>query len=133
MLARRTRARRSEVLEKSTTHREDLGFTPTDAELAEFVGQGGSSFEKTAPKRVENYVDPRQVTDSEARKFFKDLGYNPTDKQVAQFVAQVEETTQQDVISKYVDPRQVTQADVSRTERGQELPNKAARRCTCGI
>ena len=91
---------------------EDLGFTPTDAEIAKFVGQGGSSFEKTAPKRVEDYVDPRQVTDSEARKFFEDLGYNPTDKQVARFVAQVEETTQQDVISKYVDPRQVTQAEV---------------------
>jgi len=91
---------------------EDLGYTPTAEEVANYVGQGDSNFEKTAPKRVETYVDPRQVTDEEARQFFADLGYDPTDAQVAEFVAQVEETTQQGVISKYVDPRQVTQAEV---------------------
>ena len=85
-----------------------LGYTPTDAEIQQFVGQGGENFEQTAPDRVETYVDPRQVTADEARQFFTDLGYTPTDEQVAEFVAQVEETTQQDVISKYVDPRQVT-------------------------
>ena len=90
----------------------DLGYTPTAQETAQFVGQGGSDFESTAPNRVETYVDPRQVTDEEARQFFADLGYDPTDAQVAEFVAQVEETTQQGVISKYVDPRQVTQAEV---------------------
>ena len=40
---------------------------------------------------LETYVDPRQVTDAEARQYFADLGYTPTDEQVAQFVAQVAE------------------------------------------
>jgi hypothetical protein len=52
------------------------------------------------------------VTEEEARQYFTDLGYTPTDEQVAQFVAQVEEKTQQGVISKYVDPRQVTRAEL---------------------
>ena len=90
-----------------------LGYNPTDAEVADFVGQGEADFATAAETGVATYVDPRQVTDEEARQFFADLGYNdPTDEQVAQFVAQVEETTQKDVISKYVDPRQVTQAEI---------------------
>ena len=91
----------------------DQGYEPTDAEVADRIGQGGDTFETDTKTGVGTYVDPRQVTDEEARQFFADLGYNdPTDEQVAQFVAQVEETTQQDVISKYVDPRQVTRAEV---------------------
>jgi hypothetical protein len=91
----------------------DQGYEPTDAEVADRVGQGGDTFETDTKAGVEPYVDPRQVTDAEARQFFADLGYNdPTDEQVAQFVAQVEEKTQQEVISKYVDPRQVTRAEL---------------------
>ena len=95
---------------------EEQGYEPTDAEVADRVGQVEARetvLKKQVATDVEGYVDPRQVTDEEARQFFADLGYNdPTDEQVAQFVAQVEETTQKDVISKYVDPRQVTQAEI---------------------
>ena len=91
----------------------DQGYEPTDEEVAARVAQGGDGFEDQVATDVGEYIDPRQVTDEEARQFFADLGYNdPTDEQVAQFVAQVEETTQKDVISKYVDPRQVTQAEI---------------------
>ncbi len=91
---------------------EDLGYDPTAEEVAARVGQGGEGFADSTGADVGAYVDPRQVTDEEARQFFADLGYAPTDEQVAQFVAQVEETTQQDVISKYVDPRQVTRDEL---------------------
>ena len=91
---------------------EDLGYDPTAEEVAARVGQGGEGFAASTGEDVGAYVDPRQVTDEEARQFFADLGYTPTDEQVAQFVAQVEETTQQDVISKYVDPRQVTRDEL---------------------
>ena len=91
---------------------EDLGYDPTAEEVAARVGQGGEGFAASTGADVGAYVDPRQVTDEEARQFFADLGYAPTDEQVAQFVAQVEETTQQDVISKYVDPRQVTRDEL---------------------
>jgi hypothetical protein len=103
---------RQVTTDEATALFDALGYTSTPEEIAEFVGQGGAAFESNIGKGVGTYVDPRQVTDKEARKFFSDLGYDPTDEQVAQFVAQVEETTQQDVISKYVDPRQVTQAEV---------------------
>jgi hypothetical protein len=90
----------------------DQGYEPTDAEVADRVGQGGDTFETDTKAGVEPYVNPRQVTEAEARQYFTDLGYTPTDEQVKQFIAQVEETTQQDVISKYVDPRQVTRAEL---------------------
>lgn len=103
---------RQVTAEEARQFYDQLGYVPTQAEINQFVGQGGANFEATAPDRVETYVDPRQVTEEEARQFFTDLGYTPTDEQVAQFVAQVEETTQQGVISKYVDPRQVTLEEV---------------------
>jgi hypothetical protein len=90
----------------------DQGYEPTDAEVADRVGQGGDTFETDTKAGVEPYVNPRQVTEEEARQYFTDLGYTPTDEQVAKFVAQVEEKTQQGVISKYVDPRQVTRAEL---------------------
>ena len=91
---------------------EDQGYTPTEEEIATYVGQGDEAFQDTAVSDLETYVDPRQVTDEEARKFFTDLGYNPTDEQVAQFVAQVAETEQSSLISQYVDPRQVTRDEL---------------------
>ena len=91
---------------------EDQGYTPTDEEVATYVGQGDETFQDTAVSNLETYVDPRQVTDAEARQYFADLGYTPTDEQVAQFVAQVAETEQSNLISQYVDPRQVTRDEL---------------------
>ncbi len=90
----------------------DQGYTPTDEEVANYVGQGGANFESNKKDATALYVDPRQVTDEEARQFFADLGYTPTDQEVADFVAQVAESEQQTAISDYVDPRFVTQAEV---------------------
>jgi len=90
-----------------------LDYTPSEQEISNFVGQGGANYEANAPLRLEQYVDPLQVTEEDARGFFSDLGYTPTDEEVQQFVAQVEETTQSEVISKYVDPRQVTLDEIA--------------------
>ena len=90
----------------------DQGYEPTEEEISNFVGQGDAEFTLTTETNLDTYVDPRMVSDAEARQFFDDLGYTPTDEQVVQFVAQVEETTQSDLISKYVDPRQVTRDEL---------------------
>ena len=93
---------------------EDLGYTPSNADLAEIVGQSytDDTFDATAPDRVESYVDPRQVTEEEAREFFTSLGYEPTDEEVAEFTAQVAETDQKTAVESYVDPRFVTLDEV---------------------
>ena len=107
---------------------EDQGYTPTDEEVANLVGQGESDFQATTKTNADAYVDPRQVTSDEARKYFTDLGYNPTDEQVANFVAQVAETEQSDIISKYVDPRQVTRSELENiaNEEGLTLTDALA-------
>ena len=61
---------------------------------------------------VAAYVDPRQVTDEEARQFFADQGCEPTNEEVAARVGQGEETFETDTqtgVEGYVDPRQVTE------------------------
>jgi hypothetical protein len=87
---------------------EALGFTPTDAQVRQFVGEFNES-EKLAD--IAPYVDPRQVTEEEARQFYADLGYTPTDEEIQQFVGQGNENYEQtapDRVNTYVDPRQVT-------------------------
>ena len=87
----------------------ELGFTPTDAQVNEFVGQNE---EVAQLNKINAYVDPRQVTEAEARQFFDALGYTPTDQEVRDFVGQGNEdfeATAPDRVGTYVDPRQVTE------------------------
>jgi hypothetical protein len=90
---------------------EDLGYTPTEAEITSYMGATPDADQKEA---IASYVDPRQVTEAEARKFFEDQGYDPTDEEVANYVGQGTEnfeTNKKDATALYVDPRQVTDAE----------------------
>jgi hypothetical protein len=72
---------------------EDLGYTPTKQELAQFVGQGGSNFERAAPKRVETYVDPRMVDTEEVTSAYELLGLaRPTEADIESLIGQYMET-----------------------------------------
>jgi hypothetical protein len=89
----------------------ELGFTPTDAQVNEFVGQHS---ETAQLNKINTYVNPRQVTEAEARRFFDALGYTPTDQEVRDFMGQGNkdfEATAPDRVGAYVDPRQVTEAE----------------------
>jgi hypothetical protein len=88
------------------------GFTPTDEEVALFTGQLDADrpdFTQAGQETgVADYVNPRQVTEAEARTYFANFGYTPTEEEVNDFVGQVSETEQANLIAQYVDPRQVT-------------------------
>ena len=84
------------------------GYTPTDAELNQFVGATPDS---ELDELLFGYVNPRQTTEAEARKFFTDQGYEPTNAEIQQFVGQGGAdfaTTTKSGVDTYVDPRQVT-------------------------
>ena len=51
---------------------------------------------------ISAYVNPRQVTESEARSFLEANGYYPTDAEVKQFVGQISEDTAKANISAYI-------------------------------
>jgi hypothetical protein len=95
----------------------DSGYTPTDEEVAGFVGQANdANYQSNQQIAAGEYVDPRMVTDAEAKQLLIDSGYtDPTDEEVAQFVGQANDanyqSTQQTAAGAYVDPRMVTDAE----------------------
>ena len=96
----------------------DNGYvSPTDEEVNQFVGQANdANYQSQQQTATDEYVDPRMVTDAEARQLFVDSGYNPTDEEVAQFVGQANDanyqSNQQTAAGEYVDPRMVSEAEV---------------------
>ena len=66
-----------------------LGYTnPTDAEINQFVSTTNDpNLQANTYTAVSTYVDPRQVTEAEARSFLEANGYYPTDAEVRQFVS----------------------------------------------
>ena len=89
------------------------GYTPTDEEIAQFVGVGTNlGFSHDTMQNIAAYVDPRQTTEAEVRAAFEAAGFTPTDEQVAQFVGQLDQATQETAIGQFVDPRQTTEAEV---------------------
>ena len=89
---------------------EDMGYTPTQEEIDAYVGQSytDENFAAGQESAVKAYVDPRQVTEAEARAFFQEQGYNPTDEEVAQFVRQQAESTVQAELNTYADQNMVS-------------------------
>jgi hypothetical protein len=69
---------------------ESLGYKPTDEEVLQFAG------EKPADKLLEEltpYIDPRVVTDAEAKEAYKSLGIkNPTQEDVDKIKGQYAQT-----------------------------------------
>jgi hypothetical protein len=107
----------------------DLGYeNMTDDEALSFAGQIA---EASALEKVQQYVDPRQVTRSEAEDFFKSIaGYTPTESDINYFVRQGKDINQEAVkgeLDAYIDPRMVTEQEVrdAYAELGLSDPTQA--------
>ena len=88
-----------------------LGYTPTQTEIDQFVGQTPETTQLTT---IDPYVDPRQTTTDEVLDYFSSLGYTPDEAETALFTGQGAEdfqATQFESIDPYVDPRQVTRSE----------------------
>ena len=64
---------------------EALGYTPTDAEVAAYVGEVEEATQEAA---IGAYVDPRQVNSAEAQALFEAQGFSPSTEDIAAFVGQ---------------------------------------------
>jgi hypothetical protein len=92
--------------EARASFQDTYGYTPTDDELAMFVGQRD---QESTYDELGRYVDLHQVTLAEARASFQDTyGYTPTDDELNQFVGQRDQESTYTDIGEYVNPRQVT-------------------------
>ena len=88
---------------------EALGYTPTDAEVASYVGEIEESTQEAA---IGAYVDPRQVNSAEATALFEAQGFSPSTDDIAAFVGQGGANFESSAdVTSYVDPRQVTTAE----------------------
>lgn len=88
---------------------EALGYTPTDAEVASYVGAIEESTQEAA---IGAYVDPRQVNSAEATALFEAQGFSPSADDIAAFVGQGGANFESSAdVTSYVDPRQVTTAE----------------------
>ena len=99
--------------EAKTFFTDVYGYTPTDAEIQQFVRDNFT--EEAARPEIGTYVDPRQVTRAEAEQFFQELGYTPTEQEIQQFIRQganIQQTGVQTELGEYVDPRMVTTEEV---------------------
>jgi len=91
---------------------EALGYTPTDAEVAAYVGEVEEDVQEAA---IAEYVDPRQVTAAEAEALFAEQNFDPSADDIAAFVGQGGANFEANTnVAPYVDPRQVT-ADEARS------------------
>jgi len=64
---------------------EALGYTPTDAEVAAYVGEIDEATQEAA---IGAYVDPRQVNSAEATALFEAQEFSPSTEDIAAFVGQ---------------------------------------------
>jgi limonene-1,2-epoxide hydrolase/beta-phosphoglucomutase-like phosphatase (HAD superfamily) len=89
--------------------RDTYGYTPNAEEVNQFVDSIPEADQKTA---IGEYVNPRQVTEAEARAFFEERGYTATDEEIQQFVGQVNQEARKTEVGEYVDPRMVDADEV---------------------
>lgn len=91
----------------------DLGYTPTEEEIKQFVDTVNQQSQLDA---INKYVDPRMVTFDEAKSTLERLGYKPSDEEINQFMGQKNDAAYQAAqeagISEYVDPRLVDEQEV---------------------
>jgi len=86
-----------------------LGYNPSDAEVASYVGNVAESTQEAA---IGTYVDPRQVTNAEATALFANQNFEPSDADLAEFIGQGGANFETNAnVTSYVDPRQVTTAE----------------------
>lgn len=73
-------------------------------------------------------INPKAVTEAEARAFFNELGYKPTQDELMQFIQSRSEAQVMEDISAYVDPRYVTLEEVKRVanEEGYAITDQEA-------
>jgi hypothetical protein len=89
--------------------RDTYGYTPNAEEVNQFVDSIPEADQKTA---IGEYVNPRQVTEAEARAFFEEQGYTATDEEIQQFVGQVNQEARKTEVGEYIDPRMVDADEV---------------------
>jgi len=108
---------------------ESLGYEPSPEEIADFVGVIDNPMRTDnydTRREVGDYVDPRQITEAEARGYFEDLGYEPSPEEIQDFMGQGGadfESTRSGELGTYVDEHQVTRAELEQiaAEQGYEL------------
>jgi uncharacterized protein YneF (UPF0154 family) len=73
-------------------------------------------------------INPKAVTEAEARAFFNELGYKPTQDELMQFIQSRSEAQVMEDIAAYVDPRYVTLEEVKRVanEEGYAITDQEA-------
>jgi len=97
--------------DEAATALEKAGYDATEDEITTFIGRTADDALQT---KINQYVDPRQVTTDEAKTAFQDTyGYTPTDTELAQFTGQRDQASTYTNIGAYVDPRQVTTAEAT--------------------
>ena len=88
---------------------EAAGFTPTDEQVQQFVGQLDQTRQETA---VGEFIDPLQTTRDEVVAAFDAAGFTATDEEIDSFVGQLNQADQELKISDYIDPLQTTKTEV---------------------
>jgi hypothetical protein len=95
--------------DEAATALKKAGYDATEDEITTFIGRTADT---ALQAKIDQYVDPRQVTTDEARTAFQDTyGYTPSNEELAQFTGQRDQASTYTDIGKYVDPRQVTTAE----------------------
>lgn len=79
-----------------------LGYTPSAAEIARFVGEGDDA---TLSELLGVHVDQNSVDMEEARAAFQGTGYTPTDEELKQFIGQRAESGLEKDAAAFADPR----------------------------
>jgi Ca2+-binding RTX toxin-like protein len=79
-----------------------LGYTPSAAEIARFVGEGDDA---TLSELLGVHVDQNTVDMEEARAAFQGTGYTPTDEELKSFIGQRSETGLDKDAAAFADPR----------------------------
>ena len=79
-----------------------LGYTPSAAEIARFVGEGDDA---TLSELLGVHVDQNSVDMAEARAAFQGTGYTPTDEELQSFIGQRAESGLEKDAAAFADPR----------------------------
>jgi hypothetical protein len=80
-----------------------LGFTPTEEQIQQFVKQGKDVNKDAIRYEMSEYVDPLYVTPDEVREQYEILGFSkPTDADITKFIGQRLESEIPDVLKDYL-------------------------------
>jgi hypothetical protein len=82
----------------------EIGYNPTDEEVAQFTGQlNDATYQTTQKVAIDEYVDPRYVDAGEVRAAYEELGLVGVDQaDIDKFVGQFDEETQLEAVRDYV-------------------------------